>query len=466
MKKILAIDLNGFCFNELTNKLIDENIMPVFNDILKRYSLCRLEIPYNNSNSRNNHIVMGSGKDLVSYNDLTETFLKTGYKNNELFVNLLRHCNSRIHLFGIISDDENESNIADIKNAYKILVDNHFNQIFVHLIITASSAEVLIQLKELESIIETNKTGKISTIIGEKYALNDTEDYNKTKIYYDLLTMGIGIKSHDIINGITNQIDKNNVDIKPLFVDNDFLVKDKDILFWLNKDSLKTYQIVSAFCSDDFNYFSTMPYNELTIYRLIATNDKLRANDFIKDNKEVYSLGMYLSDLGFNQARVADSLNIHQEIAYFDNTNDEISDCDYYEVISEKIYEGKKKETSLFDISKRIVKCMEEDYDFIYANYDISNMDDNNSNDSMLDTLIFIDKCIKVLKKSADDNFYKIILFSSFNKEKLQGLFTILDEKVKLLSEGRVSMIAPTILNYMEIALPQSMQETPDLIRK
>ena len=41
--------------------------------------------------------------------------------------------------------------------------------------------------------------------------------------------------------------------------------------------------------------------------------------------------------------------------------------------------------------------------------------------------------------------------------------FIITDKKVKLREEGNLSNVAPTILKYMDIALPSEMKDTKDL---
>ena len=44
--------------------------------------------------------------------------------------------------------------------------------------------------------------------------------------------------------------------------------------------------------------------------------------------------------------------------------------------------------------------------------------------------------------------------------------FIITDEKVKLEEKGALPNVAPTVLDYMQIALPKEMKETKSLLIK
>ena len=80
----------------------------------------------------------------------------------------------------------------------------------------------------------------------------------------------------------------------------------------------------------------------------------------------------------------------------------------------------------------------------------------------------------------AEENFYKVIVTSGHAKadtiiDKDNNIvtknttspvpFVILDKKLKL-KNGNISMIAPTILKYMDIALPKEMKDTEMLFEE
>ena len=95
--------------------------------------------------------------------------------------------------------------------------------------------------------------------------------------------------------------------------------------------------------------------------------------------------------------------------------------------------------------------------------------------------LEFLDKCLGIIIKAAEDNFYKVIILSDHGNadSMLDELgeannynttaevpFIITDSHICLEKKGDLTMVAPTILNYMDIAIPKDMQDTPILIKE
>ena len=70
-----------------------------------------------------------------------------------------------------------------------------------------------------------------------------------------------------------------------------------------------------------------------------------------------------------------------------------------------------------------------------------------------------VDACLGKIYQSLEDNFYKIIIFSSCScDEKFTKVpFILGDEHVDLASSGNIIDIAPTILEYCDIVVPKEM---------
>ena len=91
-----------------------------------------------------------------------------------------------------------------------------------------------------------------------------------------------------------------------------------------------------------------------------------------------------------------------------------------------------------------------------------------------------IDVCLGKLLDVASENFYKVIIVGSHAKadtiiDKENNVvtkntlnpvpFIIMDKKIKLYN-GNITMVAPTILKYMDISLPKEMKDTRNLFSK
>jgi 2,3-bisphosphoglycerate-independent phosphoglycerate mutase len=85
-----------------------------------------------------------------------------------------------------------------------------------------------------------------------------------------------------------------------------------------------------------------------------------------------------------------------------------------------------------------------------------------------------------MIKEEADDNFYTLVILGDHgnadqmldekgNPNKTHTTsdvpFIITDEKVTLEETGTIAQVAPTILKYMDIAIPKEMQESGVIIK-
>ena len=125
---------------------------------------------------------------------------------------------------------------------------------------------------------------------------------------------------------------------------------------------------------------------------------------------------------------------------------------------------------------------MEKDVDFIFLNFANPDMVGHTGNlDATMKAIISVDICLKTLYEKSLENFYTMVILADHgNADQMldeQGNpvtthttslvpFIITDQKIKLKDGGSLVNVAPTILEYMDIALPKEMQETESLLQK
>ena len=116
---------------------------------------------------------------------------------------------------------------------------------------------------------------------------------------------------------------------------------------------------------------------------------------------------------------------------------------------------------------------MEKDYDFIFVNFANPDMVGHTGDmDAATKACMAVDVCLGKLIESAEDNFYTIILMADHGNcdtminddgsictthSLAKVPFIISDQKVKLRDDGDLTNVAPTILDYMDIAIPSQM---------
>ena len=207
----------------------------------------------------------------------------------------------------------------------------------------------------------------------------------------------------------------------------------------------------------------------------------IKAKIFFEEDRTENPLGIYLSKLGLTQARIAETEKYNHVTKFFDcEYTGSIEGCDKFLIPSPKVATyDLKPEMSAKEITKKAINCLEKDYDFIFMNYANSDMVGHTGNmTATIKGLQVIDECLKELLDAAFNNFYTVILTADHGNADVmvdenenivtthtmnKVPFIITDKKMKLRDDGNLSNIAPTILKYMDIALPQEMRNTKDL---
>ena len=495
MKKILMIILDGFGMKEdAYGNAVKNAGMTNFINIWNNYPHCLLknngEIvglpPEQCSCSELGHKLIGSGtivdnKLTKANNAVNNEKLKYNSKFNEMIYKL-KNNNGNLHISFLLSDGGISSHISHLKNFIKEIKNKKINNnIYLHLISDGRDSnkyaisEYINQIKEL-----LDNQVHLSTVCGRYYALDNTKDYKRTKYYYDLLIEGKAVDSPDLNKVIKMCYMKKLSDeyLLPLRTPEFAALKNNDTLVFLNFSKFNQQQILEALSDKKFNEFPTKKVN-VDIYSLFEIDKKINKNYFFENPESSHTLGEYLSELGLSQAKIYESIKKHSMKYFLEGEKDiELENCAYIEVES--------PQEDSFDIKPEIVsqetiKQMEKDCDFIIANF--ANPDEvghTGNYQATINGLQAIDVCLGKILDIAEENFYKVIIVGShakadtiidrnneiITKNTLSPVpFIILDKKIKLYN-GDITMVAPTILKYMEISLPKEMKETKTLFEK
>lgn len=495
MKKILTIIIDGFGYREekAGNAIIDAD-MTCFNKVWEEYPHSLLTaseeaVGLNEGqfgNSETGHQTIGAGRLIKQNETLVDEFLKSDVLENETFQKLLLNKDKDIHLMGLCSDGNVHAGIDDFLNLYDKLVKNDFKKIHFHLITDGRDTKVdssYNYIKEIEDAIKKAKVGNIATICGRYYAMDRDKNYDRTKIYYELVTRGVGIATNEINKTINRMYEKNITDefLSPMVIDNKSLIKNGDVLIWLNYRADRAKQILASFKDTLFDGFKTYNMNNLDVYSFLPIDKEIPTLNFIEEQKITNPLGLYLSDLGLTQARIAETEKFPHVTYFFDGGyNGKISKCSEFHIPSPSVATyDLKPEMSAIGVTKKCIECMIQDYDFILVNFANPDMVGHTGvYDAAVKACMAIDMCLSKIIEKAEENFYKVIILSDHGNVDImlddnnkvvtthtlsKVPFIILDKNVSLKKEGDLTMVAPTILEYMDIALPEEMKETEDL---
>ena len=500
MKKVIMVILDGFGLNDLENgNAIKAANMETFNNLFKEYPHSVLQasgeyvgLPDDQfGNSEVGHLTIGAGRrikqDLLKANELLGS---PSIEQNDKLIELVNHTinnNSTLHLCGLVSDGRVHSDIKYMKNILGHLKNMGVKKVKFHAITDGRDTKVdssIGYLTELENVMKTLSIGKISTVCGRYYAMDRDNKWERTKVYSDLLLKGVGIKIRTFKTGIEACYKKNLTDefLPPLILDEDATIKNNDAFLWLNFRGDRSRQILTVLKNEDFQEYKVKKIDNLKILAITdVPGAKLTNKEYLIENEEIYSLGVYLSDLGLRQARIAETEKF-AHVTYFFNGGGKvkIKGCDNFLIPSKKVktYDLTPNMSAL-EVTEQVLKCLEKDYDFILVNFANPDMLGHTGViDATVNGLKTIDECLSKIVEAVDNNFYKLIITADHGNcdEMIRKdgsistthsiypvPFILRDKHVSLKHKGDLTEIAPTILKYMDIAIPSEMKDTKTL---
>lgn len=499
MQKIITVILDGFGYREEEYgnaiKLADTKN---FDRLWEQYPHTLLQAseeyvglnPGEFGNSEIGHMTIGAGRLIKQHGPKITEFLNNNPKENEIFKDLLNKVNGKnIHLMGLFSDGKVHSDLQHFLKIYEILKEEKPEKIHFHLITDGRDTKVNAAInfvKELEDKIEKDENTDITSVCGRYYAMDRDTNFDRTKVYYDLITKGIGIKAKSATDGILSLYKKNVTDefLYPIIINPENVIKSGDIIMWLNYRSDRAKQIIRSFTDIEFKEFTRYNFKDLEIYSFFPIDKDIKTINFLEDIDVTSPMGRYLSTLGLTQARIAETEKYAHVTYFFDGMyNGKLEKCDKILIPSPKVdtYDL-KPEMSAVDVTKKAISAMEKDIDFIFVNFANPDMVGHTGNmDATMKAVTTVDICLQRLYEVAIDNFYTMIILADHGNADIMldelncpvtthtispVPFIITDENVVLKKSGDLTQVAPTILEYMDIAIPNEMADTSSLIQK
>lgn len=496
MKKILTIILDGFGYREEEkgNAILAAH-MKTFTELWNKYPHALLEASEEAvglskgqaGNSEVGHMTIGAGRLLKQSEMLVNDFLKEPDMENANVIKLLDNKDKDVHIMGLCSDGNIHAGVDDFLSMYKFLIDNGFTKIHFHLITDGRDTGVHDAMKYInmiKDIIIEYGVGDIVSICGRYYAMDRDENWDRTKAYYDLVVGGKGLSSINIEKSINSSYEKGITDefIKPIICSKN-TIKNGDVIMWMNYRADRAKQILSSIVNwSTFEGFSTENMKDTLVFSFLPVDKKIKTYNLIEPVVVKNSLGLYLSELDFTQARIAESEKFPHVTYFFDGGVDgKIKGCDKFHIPSPSVATyDLKPEMSCVEVTKRVILSMNNDYDFILVNFANPDMVGHTGNmDAATKACMAVDMCLNKIMEKAEDNFYKVVILADHGNADIMinddGSictthttsvipFILCDEKVKLQKTGSLVNVAPTILDYMDIAIPKEMEGTESLI--
>lgn len=480
---------------------IDHAKTPYINSLYEKYPHSKLEasglavgLPAGQmGNSEVGHMNIGAGR--VVYQDLVRVNKAVEEKELDKNVVLLealayaKKSGKSFHLIGLLSDGGVHSHIEHLKGLCTIAHNHGLKNVFIHAFTDGRDTDPkggLAYLSDLKNHLKKT-TGQIASVVGRYYAMDRDKRWERVKLAYDVMVHGIGEKTNDVLDAVSNSYDSGITDefIKPIVVVDEkdkplSTIQDGDVVLCFNFRTDRGREITLALTQQDFH---EQNMNKLNLHYVTLTNydDTFKGVNVIfdKDNLE-NTLGEIVAKANKKQIRIAETEKYPHVTFFFSGGREEVFPgesrlmCPSPKVATYDL----KPEMSAQDIRDKIIPELEnKTADFICLNFANPDMVGHTGVfEAAVKACETVDQCNEAVTEVARKNGYAIIIIADhgnadmmINEDgtpntahttNLVPCILVDDSYHGKIKDGKLGDLAPTILTLMGIPIPKEMTGT------
>lgn len=440
-------------------------------------------------NSEVGHLNIGAGRvvdqDLNRISkEVREDKLKDRPVIKEAF-NYVRRSNGKVHLVGLLSDGGVHSHVEHLYGLMKAAKEDGMDQVYIHGILDGrdvSPQAGMEQLVKLQEVIDAMGIGKLASFIGRYYAMDRDRRWERTKVAYDLLTLGIGQVTTDPVEAVETSYNRGVTDefVYPhVMVENNHpvaLIENGDAVIFYNFRPDRARQLSHALSTPSFDKFSRQVLPEIYLATMTEYDKELKHTHIIYEKEDLKNtLGEVVATHHKHQLRIAETEKYPHVTFFFNGGREKPFELeDRILIPSPKVATyDLQPEMSAPEVSKALIEAIESrKYDLIvlnFANPDmVGHTGDMNATVKALETVD--EELAKILHSLLEVGGVALITSDHGNSEEMADeagmpktshttnrvpLFVVGDDRK--IGSGKLSDLAPTILGLMGIPVPVEM---------
>ena len=439
-------------------------------------------------NSEVGHMNLGAGR--IVYQDLAKVNLAV--QNNTLkdeptlnaAFEYAKTTGKKLHFLGLLSDGGVHSHIDHLKGLLTAAHDFGLTKVFVHAFTDGRDVDPKSGAGYVQTLQEhlSKTSGKLASIIGRYFAMDRDRRWERVKKAYDLLLFGKGTASENAVKTIEQSYSEGITDefMEPIvMIENGkpvATISENDVVIFFNFRTDRGRQLTEVLTQKEHDSFGmkTMPLHFVTL-----TN----YDDSYKNIKTVYNkehlgdtLGEVLEQHRKTQIRIAETEK-YPHVTFFFNGGRELPFKGEKRILcpSPKVATyDLQPEMSAYDIRDKILpEINEQSADFICLNFANPDMVGHTGDfKAAIKACETVDSCCKAVVEAALANGYtSIIIADHGNSETMRNPdgspntahttnpvpIIVVDNEIKMVKEGVLGDIAPTVLELMGIDKPVVM---------
>ena len=449
-------------------------------------------------NSEVGHINIGAGR--VVYQELPR--ISKAIEDGSLFekkeflsaVENAKKNNGKVHLMGLVSNGGVHSHVEHLYGLLELMKRQGQKEVYVHAILDGRDVPPSVGKEDIEKLevkLKEIGVGKIATVTGRYYTMDRDTRWERTKLGYDALVHGVGVMANSAIEAVENSYKEGVEDefLIPAVIKQDdkpvAKIEDGDSVIFFNYRPDRARQITRAIVDDEFNGFDRGKKID-TLFVTMTEYDKSIQNVLVAYTKTapINTLSQHVSSKNLNQLKIAETEKYPHVTFFFNGGIEEpYKNEDRVLIPSPKVATyDLQPEMSAEGIKNALIERINMDkYDLIIANFANPDMVGHTGViPAVIKGVETVDKYLgEILEVLKTKDGHTLITADHGNAEKLlddEGnpftahttnkvpLIYVGEDKIEL-QEGKLSDLAPTLLELMKVEQPKEMTGKSLLIK-
>lgn len=435
-------------------------------------------------NSEVGHLNIGAGR--IVYQSLTriDSEISSGefYKNEQILkaISHAEEMGSAIHLMGLIQEEGVHAATRHCIALLEMVKKSRIRDVFIHAITDGRDTpprSALEHMAYLQKGINSTGIGRVVSVTGRYYAMDRDKRWERTEKAFRVVIKGKGKKADSWESAINDAYKNNQSDefIEPRVI-NYTGIGENDVFMFFNFRFDRTRQLTKAIVEKDFDIFKT---TEHSIYFLAMTHYYDNGNFYEAYPELTYDniLGEIISVNGINQLRISETEK-YAHVTFFFNAlkNEPFKGEERILINSPDVATyDLKPEMSAFEVRDRLIESIRKNkFGFIVCNFANCDMVGHTGiYEKILTAVETVDICVHdVISEVLKVDGVVILTADHGNAEETElkdgspmtshtknpvPLTLVGMEGVNLRKEGKLSDIAPTVLEILGIIKPDEM---------
>ena len=443
-------------------------------------------------NSEVGHVNLGAGR--IVYQDFTRITkaIEDGSFNDNVAlsqaVDKAVGQDKAVHIMGLMSPGGVHSHDEHLLAMVKMAEAKGCNKVYVHAFLDGRdtpprSAEQPLEVFETH-FAESGK-GKVASIIGRYYAMDRDNRWDRVEQAYDLIIQGKSeFNADSALEGLQQAYarDENDEFVKSTTIGNPVSVEDGDAVIFMNFRADRARELTRSFVEADFDGFTRARTPKFADF-VMLTEYAADINAPVAFPKEslINVLGEWLEKQNKTQLRISETEKYAHVTFFFSGGREDLFDGEKRELIPSPqvaTYDLQPEMNSEMLTDKLCEAIESQEYDFIVCNYPNGDMVGHTGVFSAaVKACEAVDSCVGRVVESLEKVGGECLITADHgNAEQMTNAttgqahtahtsepvpFIYVGRDAKPVENGKLSDVAPTILNLIGMEQPEEMTGKP-----